>query len=320
MKSLRIDESYKIEILKMHGFIKEQASGLGPDDVAPGDPASPYNADGTTKTTTPTISTVETTKTDSKVETNTLTKTDADVLNNFIKVVESKCLGGKRSEIRKLKDGIYFVSRKSRQGLTYYFTSDMNILNQQGKVYDKFYCPEANVSTVSSQNTGQTNQAGQTAGKPSLDNSQKDIIKQLRTENWFEMAQPPSEYQLRDGGEYEKLDLTGKDAENNGKISGDYSQYYPYFEKLKDKFYVYRKIQKVADAKQGTKLEVNSQNCKTAIETLWNNQELGSRTYPLGDAERANLKSVVRICKERANKGMFNFRFELKKKLKDLKV
>lgn len=147
MKKLIIDNHQKEEILKMHGFIKEQAAGLGPDDVQPGDPASPYNADGTTKTTTPVTPVV-----DPKKEPTVEGKV-------FIDAITSGCLAGPKTKIKKTKTGKYVYIETAKSGKIVYFYDNLTWKLSDGSKTGKWTCPEIKAAEVKANAAqGNTNQ------------------------------------------------------------------------------------------------------------------------------------------------------------------
>lgn len=133
MKKLIIDSKQKEDILRMHGFIKEQASGLGPDDIMPGEPGSPYNADGTTKTVTPSVTPTVTEK-----------KPDVPTVEGkvFIDAIASGCLPGPKTKIKKTKSGKYVYVEKAKSGKIIYFYDNLTWKLSDGSGSGKWTCPE----------------------------------------------------------------------------------------------------------------------------------------------------------------------------------
>jgi hypothetical protein len=134
MKKLIIDSKQKEDILRMHGFIKEQDSGLGPDDIMPGEPGSPYNAaDGSKKTETPSVTP---TATDKKLQIPTV---EGKV---FIDAIASGCLPGPKTKIKKTKKGTYVYVEKAKSGKIIYFYDNLTWKLSDGSGSGKWACPE----------------------------------------------------------------------------------------------------------------------------------------------------------------------------------
>ena len=132
MKKLIIDSKQKEDILRMHGFIKEQASGLGPDDIMPGLPGSGYNDDGSPKTETPSVTP---TATDKKI----IPTVEGKV---FIDAIASGCLPGPKTKIKKTKKGTYVYVEKAKSGKIIYFYDNLTWKLSDGSGSGKWACPE----------------------------------------------------------------------------------------------------------------------------------------------------------------------------------
>jgi hypothetical protein len=211
MKKFIIDNKQKEDILMMHGFIKEQASGLGPDDIQPGDPGSPYNADGTTKTTTPTEppsppKTVEQPKKETKVV------ADKDKLQ---RALESGCIdkytwftADPTQPLRKTKSGKDVIFGKGSNGNTYFFFANMKVANASTGIQKNWTCEELS--------------------KPAevkLDANQNKVLEIIGKQGWF--ATPvPTEVEV-DDGTYTKEDLTTTQNTFLTKYSKYFTQAFP---------------------------------------------------------------------------------------------
>lgn len=177
MKKLIIDNQQKEDILKMHGFLKEQASGLGPDDVQPGDPASPYNADGTTKTAEP-VKPVEEPKKEPTVEGKV-----------FIDAITSGCLAGPKTKIKKTKKGKYVYVETAKSGKIVYFYDDLTWKLSDGSKSGKWTCPEIKAAEVKTSGTTSpiTPKTTPTPTSPILPKT--NLEKKLESMNAQELAQ-----------------------------------------------------------------------------------------------------------------------------------
>lgn len=65
------------------------------------------------------------------------------------------------------------------------------------------------------------------------------------------------------------------------------------------------------------RVEATAENCKTAIENLYNNMK-SPNTYPLDNQTIVDNIKIARTCAEPANRNIFLARFGLKSKLKDI--
>lgn len=279
MKKFIISESDKEQILKMHGFLKEQTDPKGTAE----DPAFQAFA---------------------KI-------VEADCLKG--KKTEIKLSkDGKRYYIaRKKKNGqtLYFYSDMqvvSQDGkpLGKFVCETAVQSGGQG------------AGQPAGQGAGQT--GGQGAGQqPVLDQSQKDILEYLKRDNWYNMQPPPSDFQV-ENGDYEKLDLTGvvQPAPQYAELVTKYSKYFPK-DKFKTGFFVYKKVQRENTAGGAQKVEITAESCKTAIESLYDNMK-SPNTYPLGNEQIVSHIQTTRRCAEPANRKLFLTRFGLKGKLKDI--
>ena len=206
MKKFIIDNKQKEDILKMHGFIKEQAAGLGPDDVPPGDPGSPYNADGTTKTTTPSEppsppKTVEQPKKETKVV------ADKDKLQ---RALESGCIdkyswftADPSQPLRKTKSGKDVIYGKGSNGNTYFFYANMKVANTTTGIQKNWTCEELNK-----------------APEVKLNANQNKVLEIIGKRGWF--ATPvPTDVEV-DDGTYTKEDLT----KSQNELLKKYSKYF----------------------------------------------------------------------------------------------
>jgi hypothetical protein len=193
MKKLIIDSKRKEDILRMHGFIKEQASGLGVDDIMPGEPGSPYNADGSKKTETPPIQ-----PTEPETETQTEKKVTIQVSgkDKLQRALDSKCIAkytwftpDRSRPLTKTKSGKDVIFGKGSNGNTYLFYDDMRVVNVDTKVTKNWTCEELN--------------------KPAqvkLDANQNKVLEIIGKKGWF--ATPvPTDVEVEDGT-FIKQDLT----------------------------------------------------------------------------------------------------------------
>lgn len=122
---LRIEENYKNEILKMHGFLKEQGP-TGIDDNPPqeGQPAT-SPAVNVTPPVTP--------------------KTDDIILSDAI---TAGCLPGPKTKIKKGKtSGKFIYVDTTKSGKTIYFYGDGTWKLQDGSKTGKWECPEIKTNT-----------------------------------------------------------------------------------------------------------------------------------------------------------------------------
>ena len=206
MKKFIIDNKQKEDILMMHGFIKEQAAGLGPDDIQPGDPGSPYNADGTTKTTTPPEplsppKPVEVPKKETKVV------SDKDKLQ---RALESGCIdkyswftADPSQPLRKTKSGKDVIYGKGSNGNTYFFYANMKIANTTTGIQKNWTCEELNK-----------------APEVKLNANQNKVLEIIGKRGWF--ATPvPTDVEV-DDGTYTKEDLT----KSQNELLKKYSKYF----------------------------------------------------------------------------------------------
>ena len=193
MKKFIIDNKQKEDILKMHGFIKEQASGLGPDDIQPGEPGSPYNADGTTKTTTPSVTPTATEK--PKEVTKEVTKVVADK-DKLQRALESGCIdkytwftADPTQPLRKTKSGKDVIFGKGSNGNTYFFFANMRVANATTGIQKNWTCEELDKPV-----------------QVKLDANQNKVLEIIGKQGWF--ATPvPTDVEVEDGT-FTKEDLT----------------------------------------------------------------------------------------------------------------
>jgi hypothetical protein len=193
MKKNIIDNKQREDILRMHGFIKEQASGLGPDDTMPGEDGSAYNADGSKKTETPPIQ-----PTEPETETQTEKKVTIQVSgkDKLQRALDSKCIAkytwftpDRSRPLTKTKSGKDVIFGKGSNGNTYLFYDDMRVVNVDTKVTKNWTCEELN--------------------KPAqvkLDANQNKVLEIIGKKGWF--ATPvPTDVEVEDGT-FIKQDLT----------------------------------------------------------------------------------------------------------------
>lgn len=205
MKKFIIDNKQKEDILKMHGFIKEQAAGLGPDDVPPGDPGSPYNADGTTKTTPPEPPSPPKTVEQPKKETKVVA--DKDKLQ---RALESGCIdkyswftADPSQPLRKTKSGKDVIYGKGSNGNTYFFYANMKVANTTTGIQKNWTCEELNK-----------------APEVKLNANQNKVLEIIGKRGWF--ATPvPTDVEV-DDGTYTKEDLT----KSQNELLKKYSKYF----------------------------------------------------------------------------------------------
>ena len=197
MKKFIIDNKQKEDILMMHGFIKEQAAGLGPDDIQPGDPGSPYNADGTTKTTTP-------------PEPPSPPKTVEQPKDKLQRALESGCIdkyswftADPSQPLRKTKSGKDVIYGKGSNGNTYFFYANMKIANTTTGIQKNWTCEELNK-----------------APEVKLNANQNKVLEIIGKRGWF--ATPvPTDVEV-DDGTYTKEDLT----KSQNELLKKYSKYF----------------------------------------------------------------------------------------------
>ena len=190
MKKFIIDNKQKEDILKMHGFIKEQAAGLGPDDIQPGEPGSPYNAaDGSRITTTPSVTPTATEKPKE------VTKVVADK-DKLQRALEAGCIdkytwftADPTQPLRKTKSGKDVIFGKGSNGNSYFFFANMRVVNATTGIQKNWTCEELS--------------------KPAqvkLDANQNKVLEIIGKQGWF--ATPvPTDVEVEDGT-FTKEDLT----------------------------------------------------------------------------------------------------------------
>ena len=185
MKKHIIDNKQKEDILKMHGFIKEQASGLGPDDIQPGEPGSPYNAaDGSKITTTPPSVTPTATE---KPVTKEVTKVVADK-DKLQRALESGCIdkytwftADPTQPLRKTKSGKDVIFGKGSNGNTYFFFANMRVANATTGIQKNWTCEELDKPV-----------------QVKLDANQNKVLEIIGKQGWF--ATPvPTDVEVEDG-------------------------------------------------------------------------------------------------------------------------
>lgn len=116
MKTIRIEENYKNEILKMHGFIKEQGP-TGVDDNIPTENPQPSEP--------------------KKVEAAQVTD---DI--KLAKAIEAGCLPGPKTKIRKgAKSGKFIYVDTTKAGKVIYFYADGTWILQDKSKSGKWECP-----------------------------------------------------------------------------------------------------------------------------------------------------------------------------------
>ena len=218
MKKFIIDNKQKEDILKMHGFIKEQAAGLGPDDIQPGEPGSPYNADGTTKTATPSVTPTATEK-PSVTPTATekpkeVTKVVADK-DKLQRALESGCIdkytwftADPTQPLRKTKSGKDVIYGKGSNGNTYFFYANMKVANTTTGIQKNWTCEELNKPV-----------------EVKLDSNQNKVLEIIGKQGWF--ATPvPTDVEV-DDGTYNKEDLVNTRNTFLSKYSKYFTQAFP---------------------------------------------------------------------------------------------
>jgi hypothetical protein len=179
MKKFIIDNKQKEDILKMHGFIKEQDPGLGPD--------------GNTITATPPVQ-----PTEPETETQTEKKVTIQVSgkDKLQRALDSKCIAkytwftpDRSRPLTKTKSGKDVIFGKGSNGNTYLFYDDMRVVNVDTKVTKNWTCEELN--------------------KPAqvkLDANQNKVLEIIGKKGWF--ATPvPTDVEVEDGT-FIKQDLT----------------------------------------------------------------------------------------------------------------
>jgi hypothetical protein len=165
MKKFIIDNKQKEDILKMHGFIKEQDPGLGPD--------------GNTITATPSVTATEKSKEVTKVV------ADKDKLQ---RALESGCIdkytwftADPTQPLRKTKSGKDVIFGKGSNGNTYFFFANMRVANATTGIQKNWTCEELS--------------------KPAqvkLDANQNKVLEIIGKQGWF--ATPvPTDVEVEDG-------------------------------------------------------------------------------------------------------------------------
>ena len=211
MKKFIIDNKQKEDILKMHGFIKEQASGLGPDDIQPGEPGSPYNAaDGSRITTTPSVTPTAT----EKPVTKEVTKVVADK-DKLQRALESGCIdkytwftADPTQPLRKTKSGKDVIFGKGSNGNTYFFFANMRVANATTGIQKNWTCEELDKPV-----------------QVKLDANQNKVLEIIGKQGWF--ATPvPTDVEVEDGT-FTKVDLTTTQDKFLGKYSKYFTQAFP---------------------------------------------------------------------------------------------
>lgn len=209
MKKFIIDNKQKEDILMMHGFIKEQASGLGPDDIQPGDPGSPYNADGTTKTTTP-PKPVEEPKTTTKTVVEPKKEPIVADKDKLQRALESGCIdkytwftADPTQPLRKTKSGKDVIYGKGSNGNTYFFYANMRVANTTTGIQKNWTCEELSKPV-----------------QVKLDGNQNKVLEIIGKQGWF--ATPvPTDVEV-DDGTYTKEDLVN----TQNTFLSKYSKYF----------------------------------------------------------------------------------------------
>jgi hypothetical protein len=209
MKKNIIDNKQKEDILRMHGFIKEQAAGLGSDDIQPGDPGSPYNADGTTKTTTPPTPPTPPAPPKPVEEPKKETKVVADK-DKLQRALESGCIdkyswftADPSQPLRKTKSGKDVIYGKGSNGNTYFFYANMKVANTTTGIQKNWTCEELNKTP-----------------EVKLNANQNKVLEIIGKRGWF--ATPvPTDVEV-DDGTYIKQDLT----KSQDALLQKYSKYF----------------------------------------------------------------------------------------------
>lgn len=297
MNNHKITESYKKEILKMHGLIKEQGPG-GVDDNIPSDPIQ-------------------------NVVDNTKGKDVNNAKEEFAKIVLSKCLGGKKSDIypSKNRTGLYYVEKLTPKGTKIYFYSDMTVYDQNGKNLGQFHCPEVpstlqgvggqGASAVGTQVTGAQVTGAQGAGvTPTVKFSQTnlDALNELKKQGFYYMENPPSQFKV-DQGEYVKLDITGKDTKNPAEYVNLVTAFSKYFPEFKQSLYVYKSTPQEKTAGRGEKVEVTKESCQTAVFELERLMDEPNSFSLTNDQIVAHIQTAKR-CQDKGNKlGLLNLKY-----------
>lgn len=256
------------------------------------------------------------------------------VLEDFIKVVESPCLGNsKRNEIVKLKDGRYRIAKKTKQGHDIYFYSDMSVVkyvNGVAQPVRKLYCPEAtqNLQGAGAQGAGGVGAQGAgaqvTGGQgarvtPTVKFSQTnlDALNELKKQGFYYMENPPSQFKV-DQGEYVKLDITGKDTKNPAEYVNLVTAFSKYFPEFKESLYVYKSTPQEKTAGRGEKVEVTKESCQTAVFELERLMDEPNSFSLTNDQIVAHIQTAKR-CQDKGNKlGLLNLKYNKAfKKVKD---
>lgn len=272
MKKYLIEESEKNRILKMHELIKEQSQPLSQP-----------------------------------------TQSDLDKLKLALKTCIKKYTWftpDTTSPIRKTKSGKDVIVGTGTNGNTYYFYTDLTVINVNTGVKKNWEC-DFTPTPVSKKEEP----VKPTAPVKQLNANQNKVLELIKPQGWF--SEPvPTDVEVEQGL-FDKVDLT--DIQNQTKIP-KIDIYLKYFkDDYPNGFFVYRKIvsQKPEETKLSSKVEITTQSCKAAIETLYNNMK-SPMTYPLSNEEKSNYRLTAKTCAEPANSSKFLLRFSLKNKVEEL--
>lgn len=214
---------------------------------------------------------------------------------------------------------VYRVITKS--GKTVDFTADMNYKFLDGSKTGKINCPEVTQmlpspsSNETPLNPSISNSGANTTLTPiedtKLDANQIKVLEMLKSKGWFHEP-APTEVEI-DQKLFDKLNLVDEKTDLGRKFSKYFKVKFP------TEFYIYKKIaaQRPDATKLSDKVDISSESCKAAIESLFNNMD-SPMTYPLEAEDFKNYQTIAKTCAEPANSGKFLLRFSLKNKVKQL--
>lgn len=233
-------------------------------------------------------------------------------LVNLRKAITVGCLkNGKLLSNPNQTKYVYRASTKS--GKIVDFTADMNYKFTDGSKSGKWKCDE--IAQMAAASAAAETTASEIQ-KNKLDPNQTKILEILKPQGWSHEP-APTDVEV-DQGLFQKLNLSDSSDQSKNPLGFKYGKYFT--TKFPKGFYIYKKIvaQSPEETKLGSKVEVTSQSCKAAIESLFNNMT-SPMTYPLTGEELTSYKTTANTCAEPANSEKFLLKFGLKDKLVKLK-
>lgn len=153
------------------------------------------------------------------------------------------------------------------------------------------------------------------AATKQLNANQIKVLEILKQKGWFHEP-APTDVEVEQGL-FEKLNLSDAENPSNNPLVTQYNKWFK--DDYPNGFFVFKKVtaQNPEEIKPSTKVEVTTQSCKAAIESLYNNMT-SPMTYPLSNEEKSNFRITAKTCAEPANSSKFLLRFGLKNKVKEL--